>query len=254
MAKNRIGGEVAYWKFDEGAGSTSHDSSTTGVNLSLAGSPSWVSSPANGLQFENPYAISFNGSNQYGTAGNVLGFGRTTAFSVAFWINADMGGVFRWFCGKQDLPPTSRGWRISNGPTGFRDSVLVQITNDASSNGAQVRTTGAVLGSGWKHIGFSYTGISNATGITIYVNGDAAPTTTLQDTLSQPIASTADFSAGARAADLGGALNGQIDDLRIFGKVLSAEDFAILASGGPLDRPTKRRRATSHYYRQTCSS
>ena len=56
---------VGYWKFDEGTGTLAADSSGHGNNGTLTGGPTWSASPTNSITFTNPYALSFDGVDDY---------------------------------------------------------------------------------------------------------------------------------------------------------------------------------------------
>ena len=73
-------GLVGWWKFDEGSGTTAADSSGNGNTMNLVNGVSWVAGKI------GSYAISANGTNQYGTvpAVNLSG---TSTITVAFWAN-----------------------------------------------------------------------------------------------------------------------------------------------------------------------
>ena len=53
---------MGYWKFDEGTGTLTADSSGHGNNGTLTSDPTWSASPTNAISFTNPYALSFDGT------------------------------------------------------------------------------------------------------------------------------------------------------------------------------------------------
>ncbi|MBI2465307.1 DUF2341 domain-containing protein [Candidatus Shapirobacteria bacterium] len=75
------GGPVAYWKFNEGVGTTIYDSSANnkfGVFGSGTSAPNWISDK----QCISDKCISFDGSNDKLTIGSTIG----SIYSVSFWI------------------------------------------------------------------------------------------------------------------------------------------------------------------------
>ena len=72
-------GLVAWWKFDEGSGTTAADSSGNGNTMNLVNGVSWVAGKIGG-------AISANGTNQYATE-PAINLSATSTVTVAFWAN-----------------------------------------------------------------------------------------------------------------------------------------------------------------------
>ncbi|MEK7563067.1 MAG: hypothetical protein AAB544_01610, partial [Patescibacteria group bacterium] len=56
---------VGYWKFDEGTGPSAADSSGHGNNCTLTNGSTWSADPTNDISFTNPYALSFDGTDDY---------------------------------------------------------------------------------------------------------------------------------------------------------------------------------------------
>ncbi len=71
------GGLLAWWRFDEGSGTTVTDSSGNGKTMTLAGSPTWTTS--NGSHG----ALQFDGSDDAGAFSVATG---GTTYSISMWI------------------------------------------------------------------------------------------------------------------------------------------------------------------------
>lgn len=94
-------GLIAYWSFDEGAGSTVHDYSGNEINGEIYGDVNWI----DGVSGK---ALDFNGVDGYVDFGNTVGNFGTEDFSVVFWFRTDTD---RWetvmgkrvFCGEHSF-------------------------------------------------------------------------------------------------------------------------------------------------------
>jgi len=71
---------VAYWKFDEGSGTTAFDSSGNGLNGTLLGDTQWAAGKMGG-------ALEFDGDGDYVDCGNNELFDITDELTVSAWIN-----------------------------------------------------------------------------------------------------------------------------------------------------------------------
>jgi hypothetical protein len=78
---------TGWWKFDEGTGTTSADSSGNGYTQTLNGSPSWVTGKYGD-------ALTFNGSSQWTeTSSNVITIGEGFNGTVTFWAKGTGAAV-----------------------------------------------------------------------------------------------------------------------------------------------------------------
>jgi uncharacterized protein YjdB len=80
LTVNAAAGPIAYWKFDDGSGTTAADSSGNGHTITLTGGMSWVTGKIGG-------AISSSGaSGQYASAPSI-DLSATKTVTIAFWAN-----------------------------------------------------------------------------------------------------------------------------------------------------------------------
>jgi len=75
-------GLVGYWRFDENTGAMTDDSSGNGNIGTLINSPAWVT----GKNYQTPYALSYDGTNDYVTVGNASNLNPTTNLTISFWL------------------------------------------------------------------------------------------------------------------------------------------------------------------------
>jgi hypothetical protein len=75
--------QVAYWKFDEGAGAIAFDSSGDGNNGTLVNGPTWVSGVTG---TPGDFALSFDGISQYVQVPSSTSLSLTTKLTLAAWF------------------------------------------------------------------------------------------------------------------------------------------------------------------------
>ncbi len=172
-------------------------------------------------QIANLEAMSFNGTDQYISAGTSsdLNFERTDTFSISAWINIDtlqIGGIFA----KCVFSPL-QGYNLF-----LNNSIRFYLagTGDIQINGSQTLST-----SQWYHIAVTYDGSSNVSGMKLYVDGvEDTSTTSSGTTITGSIQNVEPPRIGVR--DKNGAspdptkfFSGKIDEVAIFNTALSAE-------------------------------
>ena len=226
---------AGYWKFDEAAASLTAADSTTfdnagghlnGVTTGVTGAPA--------LTFSNPAAASFDGTDDYTlvpvTTGLPTGNDPRTLMT---WLNMDTLGY------QSTLISLGNGatgdqrfiFMVGNEPISGPTYVFTDGLNGANNiviSGSDVPATG-----GWHHIAFSYDGVGNWA---YYLDG------VLKQSGVFPVAINTVTNAveiGSRHDSATGYFDGALDDVRIYGSVLSAEDIADIAGGAcePGDTP-----------------
>ena len=112
-------------------------------------------------------------------------FDRTDSFTIEFWIDKPTGSVFDILCGREGTTNSYRGWKVlyRNSPLG---SLGFAVTNGATTNAAQIRTTNT-YNDGIHHHVVTYDGSSLVSGIHIYTDGVEDTLVTLRDDLSASI-------------------------------------------------------------------
>jgi hypothetical protein len=81
----------------------------------------------------------------------------------------------------------------------------------------------------WKHIFFTYDGSGKASGVKIYINGAAVLTKVIADTLAQStIHTSAPMQLGWRSPDANPARDTRYQDIRLYGRALTADEAGRL--------------------------
>ena len=214
-------GPMAHYELD---GSFSDISGRYQHGRTMAGDPTFDAGQiGRAATFDGDVEVSF---------GNVGGFDRTDPFSLAVWLrgrgNLPMAG-FQKFAGADKR----QGFEWM-----FDDIVLVDIqrwaarltvsvVGDAPAHAARVRTRERLTLGDWYHVAMSYDGSGKAAGLRLYLNGKPLATETVSDTLAGSTRTDAPLKVGSKSP--GPPYRGQIDDLRIYGRVLSPSEVEQLA-------------------------
>jgi len=208
---------AAYYTFDEGAGAVVGDSSGNDNDGTVVGVPQWITGKIGG-------AMLFSGWENYVDCGNDPSLVLRDAVTVACWIKVAAFSV-TW---ETIVSMGDDSYRMSRGP-GKRDAIHFGsngIDSGAHQNGTTIVTTDT-----WRHVAIVYDGTNKY----IYIDGfeDARKPAT-----GQINASNYNLYIAENAQATGRYLNGAVDDLRIYGRGLSAEEIAGLAGlTGQIQKP-----------------
>ncbi len=195
-------GLVGYWKFDEGSGTTTADSSGLGNNGTLNGA-TWVS----GVSGD---AVSFDGTGTYVEVPGTSALEPTSTVSVTAWV-------------KTTTAPALGGEVVSMG-----DNYVLRVLSDGNVffffyNGTTwitVQTTGVnVLDGRWHNIA----GVKSASQIQIFVDGVSKAAYSTSDTIPYTLGTNLYFGKHGNGSTSYN-FNGVIDDVRIYNTALSATD------------------------------
>lgn len=181
-------------------------------------------------------AAGFDGDSQV-SFGNVGAFERSDPFSLAVWLRGN-GNTPIAALQKIGDPETRRGYEFL-----FDDLELVGIQKRAANLtirltshwpdiAMQIRTTKKLTLGDWYHVALTYDGSARAAGLHLYINGKLHQTEILQDNLSGAIKTDAELQVGDKA--LGKPFRGNIDDLRLYERVLDQAEVEQLAIHYPI--------------------
>jgi hypothetical protein len=203
-------GMVGYWNMDDGSfgGSTPADASgylNAGVSNSVTRSTSGCAS----LAFFNPSCAAFDGSSSY-VEPTVNQFPATNAAqSISAWMKANTAATATIV----GMTGTSAALRL-----GITATLLQVSRND----GTVLISTSLPSTGAWHHVAYTWDGSNNR----LYVDGTAVtPTATGHD-----VAAVSHVIFGATTAG-SGFYDGALDDLRIYDRVLTAQEVNTLSLG-----------------------
>lgn len=171
--------------------------------------------------------LSFGGTDEYATFGDILGFERTQSFSISFWMRSlNTGGGY--ILSKYDYS-TNKGYRLFGSVGGA--SVVWSMNCDAGTSISRGSSSAYpfVCGS-WVHVVLTYNGSSASTGLHIWRNAASADGTISGGPLTSTIVTTAPFQLGAWTSS--SYYTGRMDEVAVYDKVLSGAEIAWIYNSG----------------------
>ncbi len=181
-------------------------------------------------------AVSFDGDSQV-NFGNVARLKPNGPFSLAVWVKG-AGNQPLHILQKIENASNRRGFELL-----FEDFSLIgiqrwaaRLTLNFSSGKAdhtmRIRTKERLPMGGWHHIALNFDGSNKAAGVNLYVNGKLQAVDIVQDTLTGATETDADLQVGS--LELGKPFKGQLDDLRIYHRLLNTDEVNQLAIQAPI--------------------
>jgi RHS repeat-associated protein len=200
-------GLVARWSLDEGSGAKACD--LKGNNHGTVHGAQWTTGQIEG-------ALSFNGVDDYVDIGNDPSLDLTDDFTIAAWIKTTEGRQWHQIVSRYNASDT----------VGYAFGLNADALNSghlsfwSSNHGSWVTGSGSVRDDIWHHVAATLEG----TAVNFYIDGalDKSTTSAAAPSTNQ------NFAIGARNDALF-ALNGLIDDVRIYSEALLTTEIADLA-------------------------
>jgi hypothetical protein len=209
---------AAYWKFDDGSGTTAFDSSGNGNNGVLVGDPKWVAGKFGG-------ALEFNGDD-YVDCGNGPSLQIQDQITITFWFNVDaFSNTWEAFLAKSDS-----AYRASRSAgTGNATHFGAGGTSVGGGN-SYFDGTIIVTGGQWHHYAATYDGTAGK----IYIDGvlDVTSPGTGQISLT-----SSDLYIGENSGATGRFLHGIMDEVRIYSRALTDTEINEVMAGAGADYP-----------------
>jgi hypothetical protein len=207
-------GMISNWKFDEGAGTIAYDSIDAN-NGTLVNGPAWAQGIVGG-------ALSFDGINDYVSIPASDSRNDLTAFTIGAWVKPNKLGSFAIVDNQFEDPSGFAGkifFYLTYAPEGVYTwgSILVHTRNEAW--GPWVYNPNIVPAVGeWSYLVTAWDGSTQS----LYLNGEliASGTTWFHDLPgSYPLA------IGGKEWDMNQFWNGEIDEVEIYNRALSASEI-----------------------------
>src|SRR4051812_36269267 len=180
-------------------------------------------------------AASFDGDTEV-SFGNVGVLDREP-FSLAVWLKG-RGNLPISVFQKIDSVDRRRGyeWRLDDitlvGIQKWAARLTVRVVGDTPEQAIEIRTRERLRLGDWYHVALTYDGSSKASGLALYLNGAPSNVEVVHDALSGTWATDAPLRVGSKT--LGQPFVGQLDDLRLYARVLNAQQVEDLAIHHPL--------------------
>ena len=206
---------VAWWRFDDGSGTTAVDSSGNDLDGTLEGGTQWVGGKIGG-------AIQFNGSNARVVAPYVPLDSRS--FTITMWVNPVLytGEQVVFSTGLSGSNNTDMHYRIG-GPNIAAGNVPPRGVRMGFYNNDLDTPGGLIQDNTWYHITFWYDFANQNR--RIYINGEMEA----EGTASPYLGSTSDTIIGAWGT--GQWFQGIIDDVQIYDTPLTEDEILAVMLG-----------------------
>ena len=183
---------VKYWEFDEGSGDVLGDSAGDNDGT-LENNPVWATGQYDG-------ALSFNGVNEYVNIpySESLNFGQTSSFTIFTWATVDNINNYRSIIAHTDA--AYRGWNLmimsSQDPN--RPSALSLLLTNTNNGNDLIATSPshAVSAGNTYHMVATYSGNSDVSGVTLYLNGIEQTVSAVRNVLTGDIQTNSDTLIG----------------------------------------------------------
>ncbi|MEN6426540.1 MAG: LamG domain-containing protein, partial [Phycisphaerales bacterium] len=220
---------VGWWKCNEGVGTTARDSSGYGNDGVFTGDPQWVVGRFGG-------ALEFDGANDYLNCGSDPSLD-LTVWTITFWLNAVQNKDYNGFVIKG--LDAAENYEV----LGFADgSIHLPITFSDGTRTFVNTAAGTIVVGQWTHFAYIYDSLE---GRRVYKDGALV----FDDTESgTPQPSTDPLTIG-NERPLTRFVNGAMDDVRIYSRVLTPEELSdVMLGKGPdaalADKPSPADEAT----------
>lgn len=211
---------VGYWPFNEGSGATAYDATGNNNNGTITGA-TWSSG-----KFGN--ALSFDGVDDFVVIPDAATFRGNQNLTISLWVKPTSGASQQKFITKS-WDGNFKDWELSINPT----NRLVWESEISGSGYSETSPTDSLLVPQWSHVA----AVLNKTGdsLTLYVNGvQVVQDTTFGANSDGTHAST--INVGRRYYSGVGTntayFPGEVDDIRIYNRALSAPEIASIYNGG----------------------
>jgi hypothetical protein len=208
-------GLVGHWKFDEGKGALASDSSRNRNHATLVSGPVWTEGKFGG-------ALGLNGADAHVLAPATPSLADLGPLTVSAWVKPVKLKLGR-IVAKEGA---ERGrWMLIAGEG------TIAFAKDFSTQELRRETVANLLPCGaWHHLAVTWDGTAQVTQVHIYVDGIEAAYAKNQDGAGKKMSDASTSLSIGNRGDLTRGFQGTIDDVRLYARVLTAQEIASLSS------------------------
>ena len=170
--------------------------------------------------------------------GDLAGFDRTDEFSLLAWVRLRNEGD-QAVVARMDDVEGLRGYDLfvgdfkeHDGPKYSGPLLMAHLVHAWPDNAIKVRTLNPVSLNEWHHLALTYDGSGKASGVALYLDGKLQEVEVLHDSLTGSIRTERPLLLGRRHAK--GLFDGQMDEVRIYERNLTANEVEQLAVFHPI--------------------
>ena len=209
-------GRISHWKFDESSGTSAADFAD-GNTLTLTGGASF----ATGGQLGN--ALSLKGTTGYAIDTSTTGINSTATLTISAWLKPNLQTGYRTVISKGSSSP-ARGYAVN---------LLEGNLNFVKVGAADVPSGVSIPTGAFYHIAVTWN--ESAEVAQFYVDGILSQTVSSAGAITPPL--DADPLVVGKFLGSASFFDGLIDDLRLYGRVLTQSEIVALAGKGPPPPP-----------------
>ena len=207
---------IAYYNFEEGAGTTATDASGTGNTGTLMGGTSYSATVPTGLVSSN-YSLNFDGSSGYVSIADSNSLDLTTGFTFSLWVKSTGAQSNRYLLSKRNNAGSDNVYSLLYGYSANQ----VQYYTSGSAYGYPGTNSNIDIGdSNWHQVTYTY----NGSNFSAYKDSVLINSTNVT---ANPAVSTSNLLLGTFNG-AGYYFSGLMDDVRIYNTALSGADISAL--------------------------
>jgi len=213
------GDMIAHYSLDDGEGTSVVDAVDDKRLGKVVGNAKWISGKRDG-------GFEFDGTS-YLELGDVADFEHSVAFSYGAWVrpaNEQHGALLS----RMDDAQKHRGYDLYLGG----GKVYVHLIHSWDGNAIRLNSKVKLKTGQWQHVLMTYDGSSKGAGVKLYVDGQPVEVELTHDTLNGSIHTSKALRIGSRTP--GAQIQAAIDDVRIYGRQLTATEVALVAEADPI--------------------
>ena len=215
---------IAHWSFDNDENGLIRDSSGNGYNALFS-----LDTPIRG-EGRRGNAISFKGNVSVDLGSDVGDFDADDSFSIGSWIQIGDTPKKSYIFSKNQSGAPNQGIGLILHENCELYCQLVNASRPRTPHRILVHTAPLLSSNKWHHILVTYDGSRTASGLHIYVDGQSAKLTVINDNLnSTTIRNRMPFRIGGHS-NPEAAFVGKLDEFRIFTRVLTPAEIQRMAN------------------------
>lgn len=217
---------IGHWKYDETSGTVAADSSGNGHNATMLNG---FSGATNSVSGKIGTALQPDGVDDYAIISHHPNFDNLVDITIAMWVKRDQANdkydpLLAKTSSSGAYPLTFEICNASQGSCGVSDNNKLSLYSDKTTPSAVVSAQ-TITDTDWHHVAVTRSG----TNVTFYIDGASAGTATVN--ANSYGADAVSLRLGKESA-ASPSFDGSLDDLRFYGRALSAVEIGQLYALG----------------------
>ncbi len=221
-------GLIVYYPFDETSGTSATDDSKNGNDAELTGTAAWATDEG-----KIGGALRLDGSASSAEDADGADYiNGLEEFSVSVWVKSDTAPHDRGIFIAKDPEGGDDTFTLRYDSAGFKNTAAVSLIKagfTTTGGGIQYESADNTQTTEWQHIAITW---SSGDPVMLYIDGTLDEPQYNQDIRNGSISNATKFIVGQGGKDNGGtSWTGLIDELRIYDRIIDANEIDELASG-----------------------